>query len=468
MSESESFFNGIKVSQGDGTNLYSVDDDMKLSLIRMGQVNNVVASLGMRERLSQGFVCRARARYETGPRARMALEIPLYFAGAYGLGRLAVRAGVGAISTTARAGMIGLDIVEGARAVEETMNACFPDEFLSGSLDESCTGESEISSVYQEADIAACVTTGVLSVAPVAFVGGVRIWARTSGRTAPRVAPAAQAVPEEAAENVIVVTARRERVTTRARAESENAPQRAPTNLPRSEGELPKVAQNKINLVSERIQRLRFANRDPNAVTGFVKNKKLKRGISEAFTKMNDPAYVSQYMSELQEETFRVMLASGDSKLRSMANWGKIDKETMINVLKSRASRNGVNVVRIEQAEGSLSTQAFNARIGQGYLIDHGFPEGISHGTYTHLLQQDMAYDVISRVSGKPHSEIVEFFGTSDGMRVWDNMFDADPKLLSPHSPEYFQNNIMKNNVPLGYIRRDKTPGSDNRLLLPV
>lgn len=474
ITQSVSFFDGIKTPQPDGTSLFSVDDDLKLRLVRTGQVSNVISSLDMETRLARSFVCRTRARYETGPRSRQALELPLYFAGAYGLGRLAVRAaatGAKAISTAARAGMIGLDVLEGARGINETLAACFPDEFLSGSLEESCTMESEISSVYQEADIASCATTGVLNLAPVAFVGGVRIWARRADAVAapvvPRTEPRVEPVTSPATPaNVIVVTARRRRVTARAKREDPvAAPETPAPALVRSEGELPRVSSNKINLSVDKIKRLRFAPRNPEIVRKHITDPDFKKGIGEAFEKMNDPEEVAKYISELQEDTFRVMLGSSDSKLKSMARWGKIDRETMLNVLKSRVESRGANIVKIEQAEGTLTEQAFNARIGQGYLIDHGFPEGMSHGTYTHLFQQDMAYDIISRSSGKSHQQIIEFFGTPEGMKVWDRMFDASPRLNSPHSPEYFRKNIMENNVPLGFMPNKKKQVFDRSLI---
>lgn len=446
VTQSESFFDGIKVPQADGTFLYTVDDDLKLSLIKLGQVNNVVSSLDMKERLAKSFVCRSRARYERGPLARKALEVPLYFAGAYGLGRLAARAGASIITaTSARAAMIGLDAIEGVRAFDETMDACFPDEFLAGSLDESCSGESEIASVYQESDIASCVTTGVLNVAPVALVGGVRLWARTSARMKVKAPP--ERAPEE---NVIVVTARRDRLTTRAKAE----PPRAPEEIT-----IPRVSQNKITLTTDRIRELKLPGRDYAATVNYVSDEKLREGIVEAMRKMNDPDALADYVGELQADTFRAMLASSEKSLHTRAQWGKLDKETMLNVLRARVEARGAKIVEIKKSEGVLSDEAFNQRIGQGYLIDRGFPEGMAHGTYTHLLQQDMAYDIISRVSGKSHLEIIDFFGTPEGAKVWGSVFDNTPKMPSPNSPEFFRKNIMEKNIPLGLRRGTNPPG---------
>lgn len=456
VTQSENFFNGIKIPQEDGTNLYSVDDELKLSLIQMKQVDNVVKSLGMEERLSRSFVCRSRARYVRGPKARMAMELPFYF-GAYGLGRLAVRLGGAALSLSARAGMIGLDIIEGARAINETMNACFPDEFLAGSLEESCTAESEISSVYQEAEIATCVTTGVLSVGSVAFVGGAKIWAHTRDRAALKASALARLEPEKA-EDVIVVTGRRQRVAERAKAE----PPRDPSKV-----EIPRATQNKINLSTQRVRQLELEKRDFSSALSHIDDPALRNGFAEAFKKMHDPEALADYIGDLQADTFRLMLASENSKLRSMAQWGKMDKDTMLEVLKKRVEDRGAKIVEIRKNEGVLTDEAFNERIGQGYLIDGGFPEGMAHGKYTHLLQQDFAYDIISRTSGKSHQEIIDFFGTPKGHKVWGSIFDNEPKMKSPNSPEFFRRNIMEKNIPLGFIP-DKKRQSPDTLSLPA
>lgn len=443
-------FDSIKTPQGDGTNLYKIDDDMKMSFIKSGQVSNVVTAYGMEERLSKGFVCRSRARYETGPVARKALEIPLYFAGAYGLGRLAVRAAVSgakAISMAARAGMIGLDLAQIAEVTSETMDACFPPEFLSGSLDENCSAESEISSVYQEADIASCVTSATLGVGSVAFVGGVRLWGVMSARAATKAKLLSRLEPEE---NVIVVTARRERLIDRARSQPQP---------------LSKLAQAKKDLTEQKMSNLLFVRNTvkERTVVTALSDRDMRRGIRAAFNRLHDKEALTKYITDLQEDTFQAMMR--DPKLRSAAQWGRLDKDTMVKVLEERVKARGSKFVYIAKIEGGLSTKAFNERIGKGYLVDHGFPEGVSHGTYTHLLQQDFTYETIMKASGKSHDDVIKFFGTEDGMKVWDQLFDAGGN--TPTSPEYFMPRIMKENLPLGFIP-GRIPRSSDRSSLPA
>ncbi len=203
--QSQNFFNGILRSvpgreAGQSGQAYQVNEDLKKSLVKSGQIENVVESLGLSESLSRGFSCRIRARYENGPTTLAIAEIPLYFLGVYGLGRLAVRAGVGVIRATsaaarttaqitawsARAAMLGLEGYTWARIGDATREACFPPEYLTAvQNDAGCTAESEVNGVYQNASIAQCLTAATLAVAPVAFVGAVRVWRRGATRAVP-------------------------------------------------------------------------------------------------------------------------------------------------------------------------------------------------------------------------------------------------------------------------------------------
>lgn len=180
---------------------YAVNEELKKSLVKSGQIENVVHSLGLNDQLSNGFSCRVRARYERGPTNLALAEIPFYFTGIYGLGRLGVRAGVGVIRATtstaratasatamaSRAAMLGIEGYMWARIAEQTKEACFPPEYLAAIQNTAgCTEDSEIDGVYQDASIAQCLTTAAINVAPVAFVGAVRVWNRGATRAVPR------------------------------------------------------------------------------------------------------------------------------------------------------------------------------------------------------------------------------------------------------------------------------------------
>ena len=197
VTKSTEFFSRIIRPSENGGIVYSVNSDLKSALVKAGQVDNVVTSLGMEERLADRFICRTRARYVNGPRNLALVEVPFYFAGVYGLGRLALRAGVYAASTgsrvargvaettrrAARLGMAGVTTTEFATGVDQVLEACFPQDFLNGTPDEQCTAESEILGAYQESSIAQCLTTSALTVAPPAFVGirGVTRMVRPTG-----------------------------------------------------------------------------------------------------------------------------------------------------------------------------------------------------------------------------------------------------------------------------------------------
>ena len=182
---SAAFFDRIIRPKGDGSFIYSVNNDLKTALVKTGQIENVVTSLGMEERLADRFICRSKARYIKGPATLSLIEVPFYFAGVYGLGRLALRASVAGLRagtssariiaettrTTAKLGMMGLSGVEFVRGGTDALNSCFPPEFLHGDLDDQCTEESEILGLYQEASIGQCVTSSALALAPPALVG---------------------------------------------------------------------------------------------------------------------------------------------------------------------------------------------------------------------------------------------------------------------------------------------------------
>lgn len=196
---SQNFFNGILRAVPSGQ-AYLINEDLKKSLVKSGQIENVIASLGLEERLAQGFSCRVRARYQSGPTNLMVAEIPLYFLGVYGLGRLAVRAGVAGVRATsaaartsaeitawsARAAMLGIEGYTWARLGDSVRETCFPPEYLTAvQNDAGCTAESEVNGVYQNASISQCLTTAAIAIAPVAFVGAVRVWRRGPTRPVP-------------------------------------------------------------------------------------------------------------------------------------------------------------------------------------------------------------------------------------------------------------------------------------------
>jgi hypothetical protein len=169
--------------------LYQIDEDLKKALVRSGQVENTIKASGLNDRLARGFSCRTQARYKSGPQSLMAAELPFYFLGAYGLGRLSARAGVALLRASSvsaravsqvslwssRAAMLGLDGYQWARVASQIREACIPQEFLSGALDESCTAESEVQGVYQEAYSAQCLTSAAAGIAPLAAVATARL-----------------------------------------------------------------------------------------------------------------------------------------------------------------------------------------------------------------------------------------------------------------------------------------------------
>ncbi|MBD65955.1 MAG: hypothetical protein CME62_12160 [Halobacteriovoraceae bacterium] len=179
---------------------------------------------------------------------------------------------------------------------------------------------------------------------------------------------------------------------------------------------------------------------------------KLKNGFAKAIDEMSDSKKLADYFEDLQKDTFARMLRSKKKNLNTMAKNGELDKESMIAILKKRAKDNGANVETITQG---LSSSEFNKVIGRGMIIDKGFSEGSSHGVYSHFIQQDFSYTIISKTSKVKYDEIIDFMGTPEGMRVWDRMYDG-LGTGNPFSPEWFTPNLMRDNIPLGFNFHNK------------
>lgn len=213
-------------SDGEIGHLYRVNEDFKRDLINTGQIENVVNSLNMEQRYRDNFMCRINTYYSTGPMVLEIAQIPLYFAGGYGLARLALRAGATAIRAAsvtgrvaasgtqlaARAGIVGLEAYDWAQVGADIQASCFPNEYTVGSQEGDCNPENEIFNVYQEASIAQCLTSSVLGIAPmagagVAFFRSARYESRLLSRTPE---PTPDVTPAPAGEgDVIVVTGTR-------------------------------------------------------------------------------------------------------------------------------------------------------------------------------------------------------------------------------------------------------------------
>lgn len=224
------FFNklGHKDPKNGKGMIYTVDEDLKKSLARSGQIANVVHALGLDQKLADRFVCRARARYETGPTALTMAEIPTYFLGTYGLGRLgvwaairggmaaskAVSAGYTGLRAGAQMALFGLHSYSWAITADNVRQQCVPQEFMTGAWDDSCTVETEVSGLYQEALSAQCLTTAILSLGPYmafsAYKMGAKVFAaeKAAVQETSAVKPAASEEPE------IVITAKRKPAAT--------------------------------------------------------------------------------------------------------------------------------------------------------------------------------------------------------------------------------------------------------------
>lgn len=211
VNSSHAFFTEINDKKGADNDIgwYRVNEDLKKALTSSGQMSNVIDSAGLGDDLENKFMCRAKARYQSGPTNLLFAEIPLYFLGAYGLSRVALRAGaaatragnaanransaraikLGQMSTqarntqlAARAGVIGMDVYEYGRIADEIRQACWQKEFILATQNETCNAESELNGVYNEASISSCIIMSSLGVAPLALVGGLRMMSYKNAR----------------------------------------------------------------------------------------------------------------------------------------------------------------------------------------------------------------------------------------------------------------------------------------------
>lgn len=210
---------------------------------------------------------------------------------------------------------------------------------------------------------------------------------------------------------------------------------------------LPESALHKISKTREAIRQVTIRQNDSIdwLIEEASRNEKLKPGLRAALSLLQDPHYLADYITQLQEDTFRKMLASSDLGLEMMAKNGKLDRNVMLEVLRARAQRLGVSVHTINER---LDIPTFHEQLGLGYIIDHGFPANSRHGSFTHLLQQDLTYGTIASVSGMKMEEVVKFFGTDAGVNVWYRMYDAQ-RISTTLSPEFFKTQIIDGNLPL-------------------
>ncbi len=185
-------------------------------------------------------------------------------------------------------------------------------------------------------------------------------------------------------------------------------------------------------------------------ILDYISDPALRRGFVAGLAHLQSKHRIANYVVALQSDTYQRMLAAGGA-LANQARLGTLDALTMKQVLLERARQQGVRVITLTEG---LSSREFNRQIGRGFVLDEGFTASGSHGVWTHLLQQDMIYGTIAQGAGKNIDDVVEFFGTPAGMRVWDDMFDGGGQ--TPLCPEFFKPNFMRPNIPLGDVGQQR------------
>ncbi len=154
---------GIKHKDNKGNTQYCIDSDLKKQLYRSGQIEAVVQGANLGE-YQKNISCRMGRRY--GVQGDVITElalVPTYFVG-YGLGRLAIRAGIAGMSArgvaamkmTSRLSLLGVQTADVAVSLNSAVDACSSDSFITGLQGNSCDPETEIFNAIREANLAEC------------------------------------------------------------------------------------------------------------------------------------------------------------------------------------------------------------------------------------------------------------------------------------------------------------------------
>ena len=195
---------GVIRRASNGSTVYIVNQSLKQALRDSGQVENVVRGLtGMPNRLKDAFMCRQAQRYKTGPIVLEVAQIPFYFAGTYGLSRLALRMGAAAVRASsvtgriaaqgvrlsARLGTLGLEATDFALVGVAIRQSCQSVQLDISNYTGACSLESELAVSRGESRMAQCLTDTALGLG-----GGV---AAIAGSVAGSARKIDKAVPEK-------------------------------------------------------------------------------------------------------------------------------------------------------------------------------------------------------------------------------------------------------------------------------
>jgi hypothetical protein len=400
------------------------DDKRDLSLAYYPEM---VSAYGADAFMRDGLLCRVDKRYISGPqRISMITDVALAGVSIATLGAVSVVGGAAAIGRAALvlrgaqlAGAL-VGVAGSARALNLTHQACreaarTPNIALSG----QCSVASALRAQRLRSGQSSCAYEAALAaVNVVGAAGNIRQVIRNARGAPSGIAPRALS-PQVA----VVAEMRR---------------------IPAIAAKLNATRATIVNSGAIRVARI------DAVILANVADPDLKRGFRAALNQLQDNERIATYFEQLQADTFRRMLFSGNPIKVGQARMGQINTDDLIQVLRGRAAAQDVDVVLIKQP---LSRSGFNAEIGKGFIVDEGFSLISSHGTWTHFVQQDMVYGLIARVANKRPQDVVRFFGTAKGMDVWDAMFDGFTQ--NALSPEWFKDNMMKLVIPLGSARRD-------------
>lgn len=173
------------------------------------------------------------------------------------------------------------------------------------------------------------------------------------------------------------------------------------------------------NKIAKKISHKEVVPRDTLVLAAFLKMDRLIHVDKEA---------LNSFVLERAMETFEKMQTSSDSRLRALATEGKLDRKTMVNILKERVNNNGLRALSVAFY---LPNFMFEALRGYCVPIDVGFrshpehtPTG-GHGVYTHLFQMAFLLPEIKKEMGGNMTDFLKYWRSKEAKALWTGYFEG-------------------------------------------
>jgi hypothetical protein len=204
----------------------------------------------------------------------------------------------------------------------------------------------------------------------------------------------------------------------------------------------------------------------PETIAQLAPDPEVAAGLLAVHDQLGDKAAFGVYYARLLKETVDFVEAAAARPWarprRSNLVAGKLHPWDIQQVLVNRIKARGL---RIQPVSRLLTPGLFRDTLRRGPFVDWGFderPQQTSgaeaaaevavgsaqeegHKAFSHLLQLDYVYDALARATHGQVTKMFEFFGTPEGLKAWELIFDAPPaRANGAHSPELLQGYLME------------------------